>query len=242
MPISPPATMPITWVAAPTSSETRPPYSSRERMSLPDASVPSGNPGVPAGSPAFRTLPPPGGGTFPASGYRKHAATIAASSPAGTWRERDWRSRPRARGAETARPGAAAATSLAGIVIPDPWVNCGVQQVGEQADDHHEHGEHDDDAFEYGEVAGLDRLEELLADAGQAEDLLHDDGPTEQRPDVQRHHGDQAEHRVRGRVPQQHPPAGQALGVRGHYVVLIELLEDVGAQQPGVEAADREPE
>ena len=60
--------MPITWVAAPTSSDTRPPYSSREKMSLPDASVPSGNPGVPAGSPAFSTLPPTGGGTFPTSG------------------------------------------------------------------------------------------------------------------------------------------------------------------------------
>src|SRR5580693_315486 len=138
---------------------------------------------------------------------------IATSSPAGRYRESDWRSRPRAPGAETASPGAAAATSLTGIVIPDPWVEDGVQKVGEQTDDDHEHGEHHDDAFEHGEVAGLDRLEELLADAGQAEDLLHDDGPAEQRPDVQRYHRDQAEHRVRGRVPQQHPPAGQPLGV-----------------------------
>src|SRR5580692_2074915 len=148
-------------------------------MSLPAVSVPSRCPGVPTGRLASSTLPPTGGGTFPTSGHRKQAAMITASRPAGRYSASAWRRRPRARAGRTAR--AAAVTSLTGIVIPDPWVEDGVEQVGEQADDDHEHGEHDDDAFKHGEVAGLDRLEQFLADAGQAEDLLHDHGSAEQR-------------------------------------------------------------
>ena len=75
--------MPMSWVAAPTSSETRPPYSSREKMSLPSASVPSRCPGDPIGRLELSTLPPTGGGTLPTSGHRKHAAISRTSSPAG---------------------------------------------------------------------------------------------------------------------------------------------------------------
>ena len=71
----------MSWVAAPTSSETRPPYSSREKMSLPSASVPSRCPGDPIGRLELSTLPPTGDGTLPTSGHRKHAAISSDEQP-----------------------------------------------------------------------------------------------------------------------------------------------------------------
>ena len=155
-------------------------------------------------------------------------------------------------GAATARCGSAAALGAgpSGAVasqltaIADPRVEDGVEQVRDEVRDHGDDGE-DEDAWPA--TTGMSRCRiacsSILADAGQREDLLDDHGAPMSVPRFRPTIGDQAERRVAEGVPQQHLPRADALGPRRRHVVLaLHLVDQVAAQEAGVEAEQREPD
>ena len=76
------------------------------------------------------------------------------------------------------------------------------QQVAE-AEDHRA-------ALDQRQVAGRDRIDHQLGDAGIVEDRLHDDDAAEQIGQRQRHRVDDRAERVGQRVPQHHAACGEA--------------------------------
>ena len=68
-----------------------------------------------------------------------------------------------------------------------------------------------DGPLDHRDVAVADRLQQLLADPGQREDLLDDRPCPDERADVQADDRDQAEQRVAQRVPDEHLPRRRPL-------------------------------
>ena len=73
------------------------------------------------------------------------------------------------------------------------------------------------------------------AEAGHAEHDLGDDRAAEQDADVDAELGDDRRQRRAQRVPEDHPPLGQALRPCGADVVLTHDVEHRPARQPGVD-------
>src|SRR5580698_8573786 len=97
------------------------------------------------------------------------------------------RMRPRARAARpSAAPSSGASSASAtGTAMADPWVEHAVEHVGDQVDDDHGGGEHEHDALDRRNVPVVDGLEQLVPDAGQGEDLLHDHRGPDERGQVE---------------------------------------------------------
>jgi hypothetical protein len=80
-----------------------------------------------------------------------------------------------------------------------------------------------------------------LADSRQNEDLLYDHRAADEGSDVQADDRQQPEYGVVQSVAQQDAPRSGALRDRGRDVVLpSKLLDQVAAQEPGIEASQRQ--
>jgi hypothetical protein len=88
-------------------------------------------------------------------------------------------------------PGTAA--TVGGTAKFHPRVERGVQQVGDQVGQDHHQREHEYGALDHRHVTRVDRRQQFMADPGESEDLLDDHGHAQQRAEVQRDRGDQAE-------------------------------------------------
>ena len=226
--------------ASATSSDARPPYSSRDHSSLPVASVPSRCPGENDGRLESRIEPPVGFGTDPISGHRKHRNRIAATRNAGSQMPPSARNRPNraSPAAEGQRSGRLRRGSRLQFALPyltlGPARRTADRRPGWPA---RRRGQDEHGALDDRDVARVDRRQQLVADARQPEDLLDDHGDAQQRSQVQCHRGDQAEHGVAHHVMGQDPPLAQPLGPsRGDVVLAAHLADQVGAQQARVEA------
>src|SRR4029453_16674510 len=78
--------------------------------------------------------------------------------------------RERAGPVSSATSADAARTSV--TAIADPRVEHGVEDVGREVGHHGGYGGHDPPGLRHDEVAGVNRLQEKLADPGQREDLF----------------------------------------------------------------------
>src|SRR5579871_5870640 len=107
-------------------------------------------------------FPPVGGGTGPMIGQMKHSPRMNRTIAAGTATPSRPRHQPPA--LATAASSAAGATpattrSLGRSAIADPWVEHGIEHVGGQVEQNHDHGEHEHDALDHRDIAVVDRLE-----------------------------------------------------------------------------------
>src|SRR5215475_717659 len=244
-PSRPPIVRPMTWTAAATTNDTRPPYRILDMMSLPTMSVPKMCPLEKSGRSVVCKRPPTGLGTMPNSGQMKQKNSSSRSTVPGMTISAE-RSTPRRRApgspALAAGTGTAVARmSAAGTDMTNPWVEHTVSQIGEQVGEDHGDAEDEHDALDDRDVPVADRLQQLLPDAGQREDLLDDHRRPDQRRDVKADDREQADERVPQCVPGEDAPLTDALRPRGDDVVLgLHLLQQVGAQEPGVEADERQ--
>src|ERR1700683_5286266 len=76
-------------------------------------------------------------------------------------------------------------TSAAGTAMTDPWVEHTVQQVSSEVDEDDDDAEDEHDALDQRHIPVVDRLEDLVADAGQPEDLFHDHRRPDERGQVE---------------------------------------------------------
>src|SRR5215472_16715880 len=209
--------------------------------SLPTVSVPRMWPGDQSGRLGVCSAPPIGGGTGYTSGQMKQKNNSARSIAPGMAISAE-RSQPRRRAPGAAASAAGTGTpavrrSAAGTDMADPWVEHTVEQVGEQVGEDHGDAEDEHDALDDREVPVGDRIQQLLPDAWQGEDLLDDHRRPDQGGEVEADDGEQADERVAQRVPGQQPPLADALSAGRHNVVPgLHLLEQVGAKEPGIEA------
>src|ERR1700730_2405579 len=74
-------------------------------------------------------------------------------------------------------------------VEPHSRVKRDVGHVGEQVDQNHQHAVDEGDRLDDGEVALEDRVDHQAAEAGDGEDLLHDEGAADEVADVDAEHG-----------------------------------------------------
>ena len=106
-----------------------------------------------------------------------------------------------------------------------------VEQVGEQVDEHRQHGDVDRHRLDHRVVAAVHRQQHLAAQAGNREEHLDqeraDEDARQRQPDVRQ----DRDHRVAQHVAQQHHRLAQALGARGAHVVLADLVEEEAAVQ-----------
>ena len=112
----------------------------------------------------------------------------------------------------------------------DPRVERGVQDVGQQVDDHDHDREDEGHGLDDREVALQDRVDHELADARQGVDLLDDERAADEEADADGEHGDRRDDRVAEAVADEHPPLGQPLRARGRDVVGLEDLEQARTQ------------
>src|ERR1700753_3524121 len=172
--------------------------------------------------------------------------TMATVSPRLTEKETPLtaRTRPSSVANETWRSSISSSRSFMAhhlAVNPDPGIEQGVHHVGERAEQHDEEGgEHRAD-HDRRHVELPDRVGLVLADAGQVEHGLGDQrGPAEQGGEVQPEQGDDRHQRVAQHMADEYLPCGQALGPGRAHVVLVDHVERVGAQHPGVEADEQD--
>src|SRR5215217_3235943 len=224
------------------SREARPPCSSLESVSLPTWSVPNGWPSENIGRLASRMSPPTGAGSDRIVGPRKHATSIRTITADGIVSSSDWVRRPRRCGSAAA-PASSSGAVVSGAAMTHAGVEDRVEQVRDEVREHDDHGEDENDALDHRDVAVRDGLQELLADARQGKDLLDDHRGTDERPEIEPDDREQAEQRVAEGVPDEHAPRADALRLGRRHVVLAQhLIDDVRAQQSGVEAEQREPD
>src|SRR5690606_4621360 len=79
-------------------------------------------------------------------------------------------------GAGTLEAMATAVGPLRCLLIGDPRVHRGVEEVDDQVDEHELKGEDQHQPLDDGVITGVDRLDEEPAEAGEVEDRLDDDG------------------------------------------------------------------
>ena len=87
-------------------------------------------------------------------------------------------------------------------------------------------GGDEDDPLDDGEVLHADRLEHVLADAGQREDLLDDERAAEQVAERDPDDRDRRTQRVLQRVLADHLAGSEALRHRGAHVVLVQGVDE----------------
>ena len=122
------------------------------------------------------------------------------------------------------RPWCAPAPSV-GTADADARVERGVQDVGEQVEQHHEHRGDGHPRQDHRIVGALERVEEQQPEAGPAEDALDHDHPAEEHPGVDGDDGHERDQRVAQRVPADHLATRHALRPRGAHVVGVQHLE-----------------
>src|SRR5689334_30094 len=155
----------------------------RDMVSRPMVSVPRMCPGEKGGLRVWVRSPDSGSGTTPVSGRMKQPMRSAPRMTPGIHRSRSRRRSMAFSGdtgldGSTAAPGKApgwAGCSGACTVMADPRVQHGVEHVGDQVGKHGDGRDDQDNALDDGDVLILDGAHELLADAGDREDLLDDD-------------------------------------------------------------------
>src|SRR5215470_19494524 len=126
--------------------------------------------------------------------------------------------------------------------VRDPRVEPAVKKVGHEIEDDDQAREHERDGHDHRRVVREDRADQQRADAGDAEDLLGDDGARENAGDLQReqrHHGDE---RVSDDVLHHRDALRQAFGARGIYVIETDHVDDRRAHEAGQRRALEEAE
>src|SRR6516165_6006229 len=133
-------------------------------------------------------FPPVGGGTGPMIGQMKQSPRMNRTITAGTVTPSLPRHQPP--DLATAASSAAGATpattrSLGRSAIADPGIEYGIEDIGGQVEQHHDHGEHEHDALDHRDVAVVDRLQQFVANTRNPEDVLDHDREAEQRAQVE---------------------------------------------------------
>ena len=128
-------------------------------------------------------------------------------------------------GGATDTAAVAVAARHRGRSIPDARVEHGVEHVDHEIDDDIRAREHEDDALDHRIVAAQDRVDRQAAEARNREHALGDDDAADQQRDADADHRDDRDRGVAQRVPHQHVPGGEALGMRGADVVLAQRLQ-----------------
>src|SRR6266581_6222762 len=196
MPAIEPMMMPAITATAiaisPTASEMRPPYSMRAKRSWPRSSVPNGCAQEGVARRAVKSISLIGmrqtsgpNSTADVSSVRTTTLTTAMR-----WR-RNLRHTSTPGETRRRRPTSGIATSAIG----DAWVEPAIDDIGQEIEDDDETGEHERHRHDDGGVVGEDGADQQRADAGDAEDLLGDDGAAEHGRHLQ---GDQRHHRDQG--------------------------------------------
>src|SRR4029453_9379709 len=138
-------------------------------------------------------------GTRYTSGPTSTATTMNTRIPAPMTASR-WRRKRRHASAvsevDGRRMGAAGApvSAPARLSVRDAGIEPAIEEIRDQAEDHHQRREDEGDGHDHRGVVGENRADEEGADAGHAEDLLGDEGAREDRGHLQRDqrdHGDE---------------------------------------------------
>src|SRR4030095_6343538 len=108
---------------------------------------------------------------------------------------------------------------------PDAWVEEAVDHVDHEVQHDDAGGQEQVDALDDRVVTPGDGVEQELPHAGQDEDALHDDGPADERRELQAHHRDDRDHGVLQNVSRDDGGLRQPLGPRRADVVLAQHLE-----------------
>src|SRR6185437_1776714 len=124
---------------------------------------------------------------------RTAARMLTATHPAQTQKNQPSRFRRRLTWviAATAPPAAASAARVSSTAIRwvssgngDPRVDDGEQEVDDEVEDDHRHGDEQDDALHHDVVALVDGHHQLVPEAGELEEELDDEGAGDEAADV----------------------------------------------------------
>src|SRR5882757_446681 len=177
-PISVPTMMATAIAAKPTASEMRPPYSMRASRSWPRSSVPNGCTQEGVASRAVKSISLIGmrqtsgpNRTADVSSVRTTTLTTAIR-----WR-RNFRHTSTPGETRRLRPSSGITISAVG----DAGIEPAIDDIGQEVEDDDETGEHKRHRHDHGGVVGEDGGDQQRADAGDAENLLGDDGAAEHR-------------------------------------------------------------
>src|SRR6056297_21842 len=238
-PMSVPSNSVMTIATRPTASEMRPPNMTCAMTSCPSCIVPMGCARLGAVQ-RLRVSSAPGSTVQiygPTVTKRMIATKQNMPAMAPRWC-RNWyhASAHWLRGASVRIAGAApagvapeVAATFGRSVIADPRVKDAVKDIRDQVERHDEHSEDEADGLHHRHVGPADRLDQLVADAVDAKDLLGDQRAAEDRGHVERddrHDGDQ---RVAQDMAQNHDAFSHALGAGGAHVILLQVVEHGGA-------------
>src|SRR5215510_455244 len=194
----------------------------RERMSRPSSSRPS--PWLhdgPASEPSSCCFSGSRGATQgPKTAMRRKNSTRPRPATA---------ARLRAKRRQAAAPG----------LVLDAGVGISVQDVSRQVHEHGHEGHQQDRALDHRKVPHADRFDDEPADAGKGEYRLHEHGPREDEPELERHHCDDGQERVAERVARDDQAFLDALGARGPDVVLVEHVDHARPRHPRHDAQGR---
>src|SRR3954447_200947 len=128
------------------------------------------------------------------------------------------------------------------LLVPHARVEERVDDVDYQVEEDDEEGAHQDRPLHGRQVALLDGVEGEAPDAGDVEDGLGEDSPAEEDPEVEPEDGDDRRDGRAHAVLEDDGPLAQALRAGGADVVLGHRLEQVAAQEAGVDRGERRGE
>src|SRR5436190_4154737 len=158
----------------------------RAKMSWPRSSVPNGWLAVGVCSRDVKSMSLIA--TFQTSGPIVTRSTMTTSTVRPTTASRCRRKRRHASAAgETLRRRGAATVSATGLAIADAGVEPAIEEVGDEVEEDDEAREHERHGHDHRRVVAQDGVDQERADAGNAEDLLGDDGAAEHLRHRQRH-------------------------------------------------------
>src|SRR5438034_2078570 len=225
--------------AAPTSSESRAPYTTRLQTSRPTSSVPNQCVAPGAVSRAETSMR---NGSSAISGASTPTTVVMASNarPTTVARRRTKRTSQRARRRTGSAGLGSASTLMAGrdeprrganravkwfSLISDPGIEDDVREIHREIDEHVNAGDADDDALDDGIVAPQHRRDDQAPQAGNVEDLLDDHraGNQDRERDADDGHG--RDHRVLERVLVDDGTLAQPLGPAGDDELLAQHVE-----------------
>src|SRR5579875_430468 len=115
----------------------------------------------------------------------------------------------------------------------DPWIEDGVEGVGEEVDRDETHRDEHHHTLHHQVVALVDRRDEQGADARQAIDVLDDDGSCQQSADAQPDQARERDARGPQGVPNQDAPTGEALRSGHQDELRLERRDEVAPQHTG---------
>src|SRR5690349_22919633 len=114
------------------------------------------------------------------SGASTIAATITISTPALSTAMR-WRRKRRHASSHGENGRAGRSTTAAKSAECDAGIEPSIEHVRDEIEQHDEAGEHEGHRHDHRRIVGKDRADDQRTDAGNAEDLLGDDGAAEDR-------------------------------------------------------------